>query len=82
MQRIKMPDGRRKRLNPSDAARLQSFPDDFAFHGSRSSVFEQLGNAVPPLLARRLAFSVSNYLTGAHQDYVEDSPMQESLFAN
>ncbi len=34
-----------------EAARLQSFPDDFIFHGSEASVRKQIGNAVPPLLA-------------------------------
>jgi DNA (cytosine-5)-methyltransferase 1 len=41
---------------------LQSFPDWFQFSGSEGSQFNQIGNAVPPLLARELAKSVLNYL--------------------
>jgi DNA (cytosine-5)-methyltransferase 1 len=38
-----------------EAARLQSFPDDFIFCGSKIEVAKQIGNAVPPLLAARVA---------------------------
>lgn len=38
-----------------EAARLQSFPDDFVFKGTKSEIAKQIGNAVPPLLAARLA---------------------------
>lgn len=37
-----------------EGARLQTFPDDFVFEGSREEVARQIGNAVPPLLAQRL----------------------------
>ena len=55
-----MPDGRRKRLNVRDAARLQSFPDWFEFIGPKSSQFKQIGNAVPPLMSFMLAKSLLN----------------------
>lgn len=62
MQRIKLPDGRRRRLTVREAARLQSFPDWFEFEGSQESRFTQIGNAVPPMFARRLALSVRKYM--------------------
>ncbi|GET38225.1 DNA cytosine methyltransferase [Microseira wollei] len=62
MLRIRLPDGRRRRLTVREGARLQSFPDWFEFQGSENSQFNQIGNAVPPLLAKALARSVRAYL--------------------
>jgi DNA (cytosine-5)-methyltransferase 1 len=58
MQRVKLPDGRRRRITQREAARLQSFPDWFEFSGTEIRQFTQIGNAVPPLLAYKLALSL------------------------
>ncbi len=62
MLRIKLPDGRRRMLSVSEGARLQSFPDWYKFVGNEYEQFEQIGNAVPPLLAYAVAGQVKFYL--------------------
>ncbi|MBQ3675657.1 MAG: DNA cytosine methyltransferase, partial [Campylobacter sp.] len=46
-------------ITPREAARIQSFSDDFEFLGSKTQVCKQIGNAVPPLLAKALADKIA-----------------------
>ena len=57
MLRLRMPNGRRRRLTVREGARLQGFPDWFEFAGNEYEQYEQIGNAVAPLLGLALAQS-------------------------
>jgi DNA (cytosine-5)-methyltransferase 1 len=50
-------------ISVREAARLQSFPDEFLFFHTMSDAFRQIGNAVPPILAKAIAEEVFNILT-------------------
>ena len=56
-------------VSAREAARLQSFPDTYKFYGTKDSVYQQIGNAVPPLLGRAVAETVLDML-GNQEDYI------------
>ena len=58
------PDSRQQRtLTVREAARLQTFPDDYIFYGSNMELYKMIGNAVPPTFAKCCALAVSDILS-------------------
>ena len=52
-------------MTPRELARLQSFPDDFTFKGSKGKVLKQIGNAVPPLLGKAIGEAIMEMIEEA-----------------
>ena len=68
MLRLKMPNGKRRMLSVREGARLQGFPDWFRFSGNEYEQYEQIGNAVPPLMGLAVARQVMEVVTSPNPD--------------
>jgi DNA (cytosine-5)-methyltransferase 1 len=60
-------------ISVREAARLQSFPDGFRFSGTMNPAFKQIGNAVPPLLAKAIATQMMEALRNTRKESVHES---------
>lgn len=58
----------KRRLSAREAARIQSFPDNFVFYPSTSAAYKQIGNAVPPVMAWHIASSLLDFLKKHYVD--------------
>jgi len=73
------PDNKRNRgITPREAARLQSFPDDYIFLGTFTSWFRQIGNAVPPLLGKQIAITLQEYLYSTVSSHTSQMTMERA----
>ncbi|MBT9140680.1 MAG: Modification methylase BspRI [Dehalococcoidia bacterium] len=67
-------------LSIREAARLQTFPDSFIFCGTKDSQYQQVGNAVPPMLAQAIAEHLCGYLDcGANSNVSEESLLRRHM---
>jgi len=67
-------DIRYRMLKPKELAAAQGFPEDYEFHGTKTKVKEQIGNAVPVNLAQAVVEALLSNSSPALTDYLDDDP--------
>lgn len=58
-------------LTPREAARIQSFPDNFILPAQRTNAYAEVGNAVPPLIGKAVGVAINSYLSDAERESTE-----------
>lgn len=71
------PEGELFRFRMQMGARLQGFPDDWEFKGSKQACKRQIGNALPPVMGRAVGLAIYGALTGVEFDY--EAALKEPL---